>query len=178
MECSEPIKEQNSPMKFRATAFSLLVASSLISVAQPKPSPTPSKKEFDRKAKEVSEMESQLALAIEKKDTAFLEKVLAETYYDAYEGDKRAASKLITIARCKAGILRNLTIQKERKIKPDNDLIAVEGLAKSRPAKVDDTTPEEEWVNVRRLWTKKDGKWLLTCQIKRREGDDGKGEED
>lgn len=165
-------------MKYRATAFSLLVASSLISVAQPTPSPTPSKKEFNRKAKEVTEMESQLAVAIEKKDTAFFEKVLVESYYDVYEGDKRAASKLITIARCKAGRLRNLAILKERQIKPDKDLIAVEGLAKSRPAKVDDTTPEEEWVHVRRLWTKKDGNWVLTCQIKRREGDDGKGEED
>jgi hypothetical protein len=165
-------------MKILVTAFSLICASSLISAAEPKPSPTPSKKEFERKAKEVTEMESQLAVAIEKKDTAFLEKVLAESYYDVYEGDKRAASKLITIARSKAGILRNLAIQKERQIKPDKDFIAVEGEAKSRPAKVDDTTPEEEWVHVRRLWIKKDGNWLLTCQIKRREGDDGKGEED
>jgi hypothetical protein len=165
-------------MKTLVTAFSLVFASSLISVAQAKPSPTPSKKEFDLKAKEVTEMESQLAAAIEKKDTAFLERVLAEMYYDVYEGDKRAASKLITIARCKAGILRNLAIQKDRKIKPDQDMIAVEGDAKSRPAKIDETTPEEEWVHVRRLWTKKDGNWVLTCQIKRREGDDGKGEVD
>jgi hypothetical protein len=165
-------------MKIRVTAFSILLASSLISAAQPKPSPTPSKKEFDRKAREVTEMDAQLARAIEEKDTAFLEKVLVETYFDVYEGDKRAASKLITIARCKAGRLRNLTIQKEREIKPDNDLIAVEGFAKSRPAKVDDSTPDEQWVHVRRLWTKKDGNWQLTCQIKRWEGDDGKGEQD
>ena len=165
-------------MKLLVTALSLMFVSALVSVAEPTPSPTPSKAEFDRKAKDVAEMEKQLALAIEKQNTAFLESVLAENYFDVWEGDKRAVSKSGTIARCKAGVLRFLVIEKEQQIKPDWDLIAVEGVSKNQPTKVDDTAPEEQWVHVRRLWTTKDGKWLLTSQVKRLEGDDGKGEQD
>jgi hypothetical protein len=165
-------------MKLLVTAVSLMFATSLASMAQPKPSPTPSGAEFDSKAKEVAEMEKQLALAMEKRNTAFLERVLAETYFDVYEGDKHAMSKSGTIARCKAGLLNFLVIEKQQQMSPDRDLVAVEGLSKARPTRVDDTTPEEQWVHVRRLWTKKDGKWLLTSQILRLEGDDGKGEQD
>ena len=163
-------------MKFKLTAFSLVVAASLISVAQAKPSPTPSKKEFDRDAKEVTEVEKQLALAIQKKDTDFLAKLLAEGYYDVYEGDKRAMSKPQAIARCKAGLLRYLAIEKEAKMSPKDDTIVVEGEAKLVPNIKDDTVPEEQWVHVKRLWTKKNGNWVLVCQLRHLEGDVGEAD--
>jgi hypothetical protein len=158
--------------------LSLTFAVSLACMAEPRPSPTPSKKEIKAKAKEVGEMEKQLAVAMEKRDTAFLEKVLAETYYDVYEGDKRALSKLQSIARCKAGLLRYLAIEKGSEVRPQDDLIAVEGIAKLIPNRQDDRVPNEQWVHVRRLWKKTDDRWVLTCQIRRLEGDDGKGEAD
>jgi hypothetical protein len=156
----------------------VLCASSLLGLPEPEPSGTPLGPEFKTNAKEIAEMEKQLARAIQEKDTAFLEKVLAEHYYDVYEGDKRALSKSDTIARCKAGLLKYLNLEKEQRTRPDEGSIAVEGVAKLIPNRQDDTIPPEQWLHVRRLWTKKDGNWVLKCQIRRLEGDDGKGEED
>lgn len=165
-------------MKLQTPAFVLLVAASLAGIARAEPSSTPSKKEFARQSKEVADMEKRLALAIEKRDTAALDKVLVKEYFDVYEGDKRAMNKPEAIARCKAGLLKYLAIVKESEVKPQDDLIAVEGMAKLRPNQPDDAVPAEQWVHVRRLWKKTAGEWFLTCQIRRLEGDDGKGESD
>ncbi len=162
-------------MRLLAFVVCLSFATSLMAS---EPGGTRAGPEFDSRAKEVADMETQLAVAIEKKDTSFLEKVLVEQYFDVYEGEKQALSKSDTIARCKAGLLKFLAPQKEQKMSPEKDSVTVEGVAKLIPNRQDDTIPAEQWVHVRRLWTKKDGKWLLTCQIRRLEGDDGKGEVD
>jgi Domain of unknown function (DUF4440) len=145
---------------------------------QGEPGSTPRRPEFDKEAKEVAGMEKELARAIDKKDTAALEKLLAPEYFDVYEGDKRGLSRLQSIARCKAGLLRYLAIEKESEVHPQDNLIAVEGMAKLIPNQPDDTVPKEQWVHVRRLWQKADGRWVLRAQIRRLEGDDGKGEDD
>jgi hypothetical protein len=165
-------------MKLRTPAFALLFACLLPGAAKAEPKSAPSKLKFKKEAEEVAHMEKQLALAIDKKDTAVLEKVLAPEYFDVYEGDKRALSKLQSIARCKAGLLRYLAIEKDPDVRPQDDLIAVEGMAKLVPNRPDDSLPKEQWVHVRRLWKKTDGQWLLRSQIRRLEGDDGKGEDD
>jgi hypothetical protein len=154
-----------------------MFGASLASAAEPKRDLHPSA-EFKARSKEVDEIEKQLSLAISKRDTDFLQKVLAETYFDAYEGEKRALSKADTLARCKAGLLHFLAIEREPRTSSEGNVIAVEGFAKLVPNRHDDLTPEEQWVHVRRLWTRKDGNWLLTGQIRRLEGDNGKGEVD
>ena len=148
------------------------------SAIEPERSPGSSAPEFKERAKQVAEIEKQLSLAISKRDTDFLQKVLAETYFDAYEGEKHALSKADTLARCKAGLLHFLAVEREPRTSSEGDFIAVEGFAKLIPNRKDDVAPEEQWVHVRRLWTKKDGNWVLTGQIRRLEGDDGKGEVD
>lgn len=160
-------------MKVIVAASCLLFAVSLRGMAEPTPANTPSKKDFDKRAKEVTEVEKQLASAIGKKDTEFLAKVLAEGYFDVYEGEKRAMSKREAIARCKAGLLRYLAIEKDAKMSPKDDVIVVEGEAKLIPNVQDDTVPAEQWVHVKRLWTKKSGDWVLTCQLRHLEGDVG-----
>ena len=165
-------------MKLQSAAFFLLFACSLPIMAQAEPSNIPSKEEFAKEAKEVGEMEKQLALAIEKRNTEVLGKILAAEYFDVYEGDKRAMDKTQALARCQAGLLRYLRIEKDPEMGPEDDLIAVGGMAKLRPNKQDDAAPAEQWVHVRRLWKKTNGQWLLTGQIRRLEGDDGKGEVD
>jgi hypothetical protein len=165
-------------MKLLTPAFLLWFAWTLPGMAQTEPSSTPSKATFKKEAKEVADMEKQLALAIEKRDTAVLEKVLAKEYFDVYEGDKTAMSRAQAIARCKAGLLKYLAIKKDSEMGPKDGVFAVEGMAKLVPNRPDDTVPAEQWVHVRRLWKKTDGQWLLTGQIRRLEGDDGKGEAD
>ena len=123
-------------------------------------------------------MEKRLAVAIEKYDTAALEKILRDDYFDTYEGDKRAMSKRQAVALCKKGWLKYLAIVRDSRMSRQDDLIAVEGEAKLIPNVEGDGVPLEQWVHIRRLWTKMDGKWLLTAQFRRLEGDDGKGEED
>src|SRR4051812_23588067 len=165
-------------MKLLTPAFLLLLACSVPGTAKAAASSTPSKGQFQKDAKEVAEMERRLAVAIEKKDTAILEKILAAEYFDAYEGDKRAMSKREALARCQAGLLKYLAIKKEATTRPQDDLIAVEGMARLVPNRPDDAVPAEQWVHVRRLWKKTDGQWVLRAQLRRLEGDDGKGEVD
>ena len=112
-------------------------------------------------------MENQLSVAMEARDIAKLEKLLADDYFDGQEGVKKALNKAGTIARSKAGLHNFLVIEKEQKLSRESDIVTVEGLARFRPSRVDDTKPAEQWIRVRRLWTKKDGQWLLTGQLRR-----------
>lgn len=163
-------------MKSPTIAFGLFFAVLLTGLAAPTPTSTPSKKDFDQLAKEVTKAEKQLALAIGQKDAGLLAKLLAEGYYDVYEGDKRAMSKLQAIARCKAGLLRYLAVEKEAKMSPKDDVIVVEGEAKLIPNVQDDKVPPMQWIHVKRLWTKKNGEWILTCQLRHLEGDAGEAD--
>jgi hypothetical protein len=165
-------------MKLSLAASFLLFGAALAAATEPEPKPNPSATKFDATAKQVAEMEKQLSLALAKRNTVFLEKILAESYFDVWEGEKGALSKLDAIARCKAGLLPYLAIERDAHTRPEGSLVAVEGFAKTRPNRQDDTMPAEQWVFVRRLWTQKDGNWVLTRQIRRLEGDNGKGEVD
>jgi hypothetical protein len=161
-------------MRLLISAVSLILAASFPSVAQPQPSPTSSVAELDRKTKaEVAEMEKQLGVAMEKRDVPALEKILDGHYFDAFS-DENALSRAHTIARCKAGLLNFLAIEKELQVRPNMEGITVEGLARYNPIEVDDRTLEEQWISVRRLWAKKDGRWLLMSQVRHREEDDDK----
>jgi hypothetical protein len=152
------------------SAVSLIFAASFLSVAQPQPSPTSSVAELDSKTKaEVAEMEKQLGVAMEKQDVPALEKILADHYFDAFS-DENALSRAHTIARCKAGLLSFLAIEKELQVRPNMEGVTVEGLARYSPTEVD----AEQWISVRRLWAKKDGRWLLMSQVRRREENDDK----
>jgi hypothetical protein len=156
------------------SAFSLMLAASFPSVAQPQPSPTSSVVELDRKTKaEVAEMEKQLGAAMETRDVPALEKILADHYFDAFS-DENALSRANTIARCKAGLLSFLAIEKELQVRPNMEGVTVEGLARYNPTRVDDRTPDEQWMSVRRLWTKKDGRWLLMSQVRLSTDEDDK----
>jgi hypothetical protein len=152
----------------------LIFAGSLSSIAQSQPSPTRSGGKLDSKIrKEIAEMEKQLELAMEKRDGAALEKILADHYFDAYS-DERALSRADTIARCKAGKLSFVNIERELEVSPNVEGITVEGLSKYNPPEVDDRTPDEQWIRVRRLWEKKDGRWVLASQVTGRADEDDK----
>src|ERR1700759_5860146 len=165
-------------MKLQIAALLVLFGGSLSIMASGEPDGIPSKEDVSKERKEVGEAERQLAVAIEKRDTIALDKLLVREYFNVYEGDKSAMNKPQAIARCKAGLLKYLAIVKDSEVKPQDDLIVVEGWAKLIPNRPDDSVPAEQWVHVRRLWKKSGDQWLLTAQFRRLEGDDGKGEVD
>ena len=104
-------------MRSLISALSPMFAASLSSIAQPQPGPSRSRVELDSKTREeIVEMEKQLGLALEKRDIAVLEKILDDHYFDAYS-DERALSRLDTIARCKAGLLSFLAIERELQVR-------------------------------------------------------------
>jgi hypothetical protein len=127
---------------------------------------------------ELLQMESRFGLAVQKRDTAALAEILAEYYADAYDGSESAISKRSAIARTKAGILFFYRIEKEQQISRSLEIVTIQGLARDKPIQVSDQEPEEKWIRVRRLWTKKDGRWLLIAQMLHpieEDGPEGKG---
>lgn len=154
-------------MKAVIQATFLTFCACLSGLAQPEPKGASSGLSLESKeTKEVLEMEKKIRAAIEGQDTKTLEKILADAYFDTYEGSENAMSKSGTIARCKAGVLNFLVIEKEPQLTREPDGITVEGETVVRPIAVDDVTPERR-VRVRRLWTKRAGAWLLMSQRRR-----------
>ena len=153
-------------MRLVVSVLFFLCVASLPVLAQPGPALTATK--LDPKSKEeVVAMEKQLGLAMEKRDTAALARILADSYFDTYEDAERAMSKAGAIARCQDGKHDFPVIEKDRKLSRHLDTVSVEGEAKFTPSRVDDLTPENQFMHVRRIWTKKDGAWLLSSQVRR-----------
>lgn len=150
-----------------AFALSLAVAPALQANQQrakgrraPAPSSEPG---ADTKTKrEILKMESQLREAITKRNVALLDRLLADYYADSFEGTNQAVGKRGTLARCKGGDIRYYSIDEERKISVSADIVTVEGMMKSGPHMEGRESSGE--VLVKRLWTKKDGRWQLIAQ--------------
>lgn len=122
--------------------------------------------EFDPKSKaELLQMEERFGAAVEKRDTAALNEILADYFAGSYLGAKRAFNKRGAIAKANEGLLTFFRIEKEQKTNHSVDIFTVEGLAKEKQAEDSGKEQEEKWVHVRRLWTKKDDRWMLVAQI-------------
>ncbi len=115
--------------------------------------------------KELEEMEGRFGRAIEQHDSAALSDMLTEYYADSHRDAKMAVSKSGAIAGAKAGTLFFYRIEKDARFTVSAGMYTVEGEAKAKPRLVSDQEAEVKWVQVRRLWTKKDGHWLLVAQI-------------
>jgi hypothetical protein len=119
---------------------------------------------IDKKVqREILKMEAIFGRAIERRDAASLNRLLADYYADGNEGGERAMAKKATLAHCKAGTLPYYRIQAERKFNARSEVIEVEGISKRKQTLVTDNNPPE-LIRVRRMWTKKDGNWLLIAQ--------------
>ena len=121
--------------------------------------------EVDAKTrKELQAMESRFAEAIQKRDDKTLAEILAEYYADSIGDEERAASKRLVLARARAGTLVSYPIERELRFTVSAQTYTIEGEAKSLPRLVTDKPVETKWVQVRRIWIKKDGHWLLILQ--------------
>jgi hypothetical protein len=124
-----------------------------------------SKSRIDKRLeREINKAEDQLEQAIRKRDVTSLDLLLADHYADAYEGSERAVSKRAALARCGAGTLYYYKIEDEKKLTVRGDIIQVEGIARMEQKMETDTKTETD-VHLKRLWTKKGGRWLLIAQI-------------
>jgi hypothetical protein len=133
--------------------------------AKEKPSNTEA--EVDPKiVHEILKMERQFAEAIKARDAGTLDRVLADYYADSREGSDSAISKKGTLARSQAGTLISYPIERQQKVTQRRDLVTVEGLSRNPPALVTDTEQEEQWLHIRRLWTKNAGRWRLVAQTR------------
>jgi len=149
--------------------WSVMALGLLASIGMLLPSESPAADgvtELDPKSrKELEEMESLFGQAIEHHDSAALSDMLAEYYADSYRDRTTAVNKRGTIARASAGTLSFYRIEKDARFTVSAGMYTIEGEAKAKPRLISDQEPEVKWVQVRRLWTKKDGHWLLVAQI-------------
>ena len=119
---------------------------------------------IDKKVqREILKMEASFGRAIERRDAASLNRLLADYYADGNEGGERAMAKQATLAQCKAGTLPYYRIHAERKLIARSGIIEVEGISRREQTLVTDNDAPE-LIRVRRTWTKKDGNWLLIAQ--------------
>ena len=133
--------------------------------ADKKPVAEPSGVRANKKLqREILGMENQLKTALDKRDIAALDLILADYYVDTFEGGNSAISKKGTIARCKDGQAPYYAVNGERKITVKSGVVVVEGISSfsSESAPTDLKKP----IRVKRNWTKKDGRWQLVSQTK------------
>jgi hypothetical protein len=149
---------------FAASALAIFIVS-FGSFAQTKQASLRTQKlRIDKKVqREILKMEADLGRAIETRDAAMLDRLLADYYSDATEGSEKANAKEATLARCTAGTLPFYKIHAERKFVVRAEIIEVEGISRAKPKFVTDNDAER-LTRVRRMWAKKDGKWQLIAQ--------------
>jgi hypothetical protein len=153
-------------MKTFAIGSMLLLVVSIATFAQDKSSALRTHKvRIDKKVqREILKIEADLGRAIETRDAALLDRLLADYYSDAIEGSEKANAKQAVLARCVAGTLPFYKIDAERKFAVRSEIIEVEGVSRAKTKFVTDKDAEG-LTRVRRMWTRKDGKWLLIAQI-------------
>jgi hypothetical protein len=144
----------------------LVVLTSLSAIAQPpllstsQESKTSSNKKLER---EILKAENQLGKAIAKRDVKALNKILTDYYAASYEGSERASTKKTALNRCLDGTLDFYRINSKRTISRSADIVTIEGVARSERKSQSQAESESE-VRVKRLWTKKNGRWQLVAQ--------------
>jgi ketosteroid isomerase-like protein len=145
--------------------FFLLSVQAMAQTRASPPAVSTSKSRIDKRVeREVNKAEDQLEQAIRKRDVASLDLLLADYYADAYEGSERALGKRAALAKCRTGTLDYYKIKDEKKLTVRGDIIQVEGLARMEEKSGTDTEMETD-IRLKRLWTKKGGRWLLIAQI-------------
>ena len=135
-------------------------APATLSAAAPQEPKTQSAKKLER---EILKAENLLGKAIVKRDATSLDRLLTDYFADAYEGEERAEIKATTLARCKEGTLLFYRIDDEREIEARADIVRIEGIAKL-PRKSAAGSEQNSEIRVKRLWTKKSGRWQLVAQ--------------
>ena len=113
--------------------------------------------------REILKMEDQLRQAALKCDSTSLDRLLADYFASAYEGSERGTSKKDTLALCREGTLSYYGIEDERTMSVRSEIVVIEGDSKAQQKSGIDNKEESE-THVKRLWSKRAGRWLLIAQ--------------
>ncbi|MDQ1728802.1 MAG: hypothetical protein QOD33_927 [Pyrinomonadaceae bacterium] len=113
--------------------------------------------------REVVNSEQRLASAIDKRDCRALELLLTEYYAMSTEGNDRATGKAAALELCRSARLPNYKIRTQRRLEARAELVQITGLTFSLVQSGIDREQKTAF-HVSRLWTKKDGRWLLVSQ--------------
>lgn len=113
---------------------------------------------------EILKAEEKLGQAMLKCDPSALESLLTDYYASAEEGSESATSKRGTLASCRAGTLVYYKIEDGRKLSVSADVFTIEGDARAMQRLRSDDRKVDSDVHVKRLWTKKNAKWVLISQ--------------
>lgn len=132
--------------------------------ATPKPAPTPETKIDAKTEAELLQAEDRFVIAIQNRDANALGEILTDYYADSLGEDEKAVNKRGTLYRATAGTLPVYRVEKERKLIRSGDTFTVEGFAKdiSRDGW---ESRAEEWVQVRRIWLRREDGWRAIAQI-------------
>jgi hypothetical protein len=134
------------------------------STPSPKPFSTPETKIDEKMEAELLQAEDRFIIAIQNRDVKALEELLHQYYADSFEGRGTAVTKLGTMRRASSGRLPAYRVEKARTVIRSGNDFTVEGLAKDAAGEEGDER-RNEWVHVRRLWTKEADRWIATAQI-------------
>jgi hypothetical protein len=132
--------------------------------ATPNPSPTPAQKLDAKTEAELLQAEDRFIIAIKNRDAKALAELLHDGFADALGAASVATSKRGILSRVGGGQVPAYRVIKDRKLSVSVDLFTVEGLAHAEREEPGDE-PWDEWFQVRRLWTRTDGRWVLTAQM-------------
>jgi len=128
----------------------------------------------DRKAiQQIIEAEKRIAVAIQKRDAATLDRLLDADYRHSFEGSERALSKKGALILCASGRLSSYAIERNLKFTRDRGGVKLDGVARRIPnagagaeAETDShTEPAQRWAEVHHWWLKKEKGWVLAEQV-------------
>jgi hypothetical protein len=160
---SVQISETIQTMKLLTLVLSAGLSFAVATIARSEEATKPESGVDEKTRKEVLEIEKQLGVAITKGDVTLLDKLLADYYADSYEGGEGAVSKKGTMARCRAGTLPYYALNEKPELSRSAEMVTIEAVSKASATSSNDT-PKESVLRVKRVWTKKDGRWLLVAQ--------------
>lgn len=162
------MKTLNNRLNWRRTFLAVLLVASVSPFAQ---GAAPEKEEaakIDPKMRrEVEESERRLCEAIEKRDAETLSKLLANYFATSFGKSKKAMSRAGAISLTRTGGLSPYKIEKDWRLSRSVDTYTVEGQTKKKPDPKEEEPRETDgqWLNVRRVWIKQEGHWLLVAQM-------------
>jgi len=135
------------------------------SAATPKPAPTPETQIDAKTEAELLLAEDRFIVAIRNGDAKALGELLHDHFADSF-------GRYASVATTKRGLLDRVgggqvpayPVIKDRHLSVSVDLFTVEGLAHAERQEPGDE-PWDDWFRVRRLWTKTEGRWVITAQM-------------
>lgn len=115
---------------------------------------------------EILQVEKKLAEAIEAHDDVQLGSMLADYFADALNESETATNKAGAIGSCKAGTLHSYRFGDSARLSRSGEMVTIEGVAQASEDTSTDNQSEERLFRVRRIWTQKEGHWLLVAQMR------------